>query len=115
MLPAMVLFLLLAGHAFADFACQNDYVALAKNRNTPLGKGQTVWPIVLGAHAMIHGAIVALITGSVILGICETVAHFITDFFKCEGKISYWSDQIIHVACKFAWFTIWCIFHGHLA
>ena len=103
--PAMVLFLLLAGHAVADFSLQNDYVANAKNRNTPHGKD--VWWMVLPAHALIHGAMVALVTGSVVLALLETIFHGMIDFAKCDGEIGYAADQIMHVVCKFVWWTAW--------
>ncbi|MBI1779459.1 MAG: DUF3307 domain-containing protein [Proteobacteria bacterium] len=97
----MMLFLLLAGHALADFPLQGEFLSQAKNRHTTIGK--TYWPHALAAHSMIHGGLVALITGSVALGIAEAVAHGITDWLKCEGTLNLHQDQAIHIACKFAW------------
>lgn len=99
-----ILFLLIAGHALGDFALQNQYVSDAKNRNTEHGK--EVWWMVLTSHALIHGGIVALITSSVTLGIFETIAHWITDFAKCEKLIDYKTDQFLHISHKFIWFII---------
>jgi len=99
-----ILFLLIAGHALGDYALQNQYVADAKNRHTVQGK--EVWWIVLTAHSLIHGAIVALITSSVTLGVLETIAHWITDYAKCEKMIDYKTDQFLHIIHKFIWFFI---------
>lgn len=93
-----VLFYLMVGHAVADFALQSDFMARAKNRNTEVGK--EFWPYALSAHSLIHGGFVALATGSVFLGIVETVIHFLTDFTKCEGKLALKQDQAIHIGCK---------------
>jgi hypothetical protein len=104
----LVAFLLVAGHALADFGVQGEYMANAKNRNTALGKD--IWPMVLGAHAMIHGVLVGLITGSVVLALLETAAHATIDFRKCEGKLTYHQDQVLHIVCKALWFTIYLVF-----
>ena len=105
MQPAMVLLLLLAGHALADYPLQGEFMANAKNRNTQVGA--LFWPWVLPCHALIHGAFVAVITGSVALGVAETAVHGVTDWLKCENKINIHVDQAIHVACKVLWFLIW--------
>lgn len=97
------LFLLLAGHALGDFALQGDFIAKFKSRHTPFFTGETIWPYVLASHALIHGAIVFLITHSVRLGIAETIAHATIDFIKCEKKINFHLDQTLHIACKILW------------
>jgi hypothetical protein len=43
---------------------------------------------------------VFLITGNVLLGLIETLSHWIVDFLKCEGRLSLHQDQAIHVAFK---------------
>jgi hypothetical protein len=96
-----MLFFLIVGHALADYPLQGDFLAQAKNRNTPVGK--IFWPHALGAHAMIHAGFVTLITGSVLLGIAEAVVHAVTDWLKCENKISLNTDQAVHIACKVIW------------
>lgn len=100
-----VLFLLLAGHALADYPLQGDFLANGKNRNTELGK--IFWPYALPSHALIHGGCVLLITGSLWLAIAESVIHGITDWLKCEKKISLFTDQMVHVICKVLWAFIW--------
>lgn len=96
------LFMLLTGHALADYPLQGDYLAKSKDRNNPLG-ANGVWRHSLGAHALIHGGMVALITGRVSLGLAETAIHAATDFAKTEKLIDYDTDQAIHVACKVLW------------
>lgn len=79
MSASTMLWWLLVGHAVADFWAQSDAVAQMKNRNRPNTrippgqKPQTVWPYAMTAHAMMHGAAVAFVTGNVWLGIAETV------------------------------------------
>jgi len=98
-------FLLLFGHALADYPLQGEYLSQSKNPNSPLG-ANGVWLHSLVAHSIIHGGTVFLITGSFILAIAETVVHGITDYCKSVGKISYNVDQAIHVACKALWAII---------
>lgn len=99
--------LLLVGHALADYPLQGDFLATAKNRTAPV-RGVPWWQA-LSAHAAIHAGFVGVITGNVALGGAEFVAHFITDDLKCRGKISFNTDQLIHVFCKVAW--VWLAFH----
>lgn len=98
------LFWLLAAHALADFPLQGDFLARAKDHTTELGRSW--WPIALPAHALIHGAFVARVTGSVRLGWVETVAHLLIDRAKCEGKTNIYQDQAMHVACKVAYVLV---------
>lgn len=92
---------LLAGHALADYPLQGDFLARAKNRTAPLPG--VPWYQALGAHAVIHGGIVAHITGSPALGLAEAAIHAITDDLKCRGKLSFNQDQVIHIGCKVLW------------
>ena len=99
-----ILALLIFGHFIADYPLQGEFLALGKNRTKPLPGIPFYHP--LTAHAVIHGGFVGVITGSVWLGVAETVIHWITDDAKCRGKISYNTDQAIHIACKLAWSAI---------
>ena len=100
-----LIFMLLAGHAIADFCLQNDFVARFKSRKTELPPGlpRGTWFWVLGSHSLTHGLVVFLVTRSMWLGIMETVAHWVIDFGKCEGWCGFHLDQALHVLCKFAW------------
>lgn len=98
------LFLLLVGHALADYPLQGDFLSKAKNRAAPM-PGVPFFQA-LGAHALIHGGFVAMITGVWWLGVAEAVAHAAIDDAKCTGKIGFNTDQVLHVACKLLWCQI---------
>lgn len=102
-----VAFMLIAGHAVADYAMQSDFIAQAKNHKTELGK--LFWVHVLPAHAIIHGLAVMVATGIVWLAIAETIIHGVTDYAKSAGKITLNQDQFIHYSCKAAWLAIWVV------
>lgn len=97
----MILWLLLVGHALTDFPLQGDFLAKGKNHRAPL-PGVPWFPCLL-AHAVISGGAVTVVTGSLGLGIAEAVVHAVVDFLKCDGRIDFNSDQVIHVFCKVLW------------
>ena len=102
--PIMMLIALIGAHSLFDFAGQGDFMSKAKNRTAPI---PTVpWQSVLLSHSAIHGAAVALITGIWWLFFAEAIIHFITDDVKCRGKISFNTDQAVHILCKFAWVAV---------
>jgi hypothetical protein len=92
---------LLAGHALCDYPLQGDFLSKAKNRASPLTG--VPWYQALAAHALIHGGMVAFVTGSTRMAVAETVIHAITDDLKCSGRLTYNQDQAIHIACKLLW------------
>lgn len=96
------LFWLLVAHALCDFPLQGDYLSRTKNAVT----GPAEWPISLAAHSLIQGGGVALVTGSVGLGLAEAVAHAVIDHLKCSNRFSYTVDQTLHVVCKLVWWVI---------
>ncbi len=106
---AELAFQLLLGHVFADFVFQTDVMAKWKNRhNTPTEipnyqKYVPCWPYWLASHALVHGGFVYLITGSVALGLIETVLHGGIDFAKCEGYTDPNQDQALHMGCKISY------------
>jgi hypothetical protein len=97
----LMLVALLAAHALADYPLQGDFLAKAKNRSAPI-PGVPWWQA-LGAHSLIHGGFVAVITGVWWLAIPEIAIHWLTDDAKCRGRISYNVDQGIHLGCKLLW------------
>jgi hypothetical protein len=99
-----ILFLLLASHALGDFALQSGFLAAAKNRHTEIGR--EYWVAALPAHALIHGILVFAVTGSVALGLAETVAHGIIDWCKNEGWFGIRVDQGLHALCKILWLVL---------
>jgi len=94
---------LLGLHFLCDFALQGDYMARAKNRF--VDKPAPEWFWALGGHALIHGAAVGSLLGWQ-LGCAEAVMHCVIDYAKCERRISYNDDQIMHIACKVGWLAI---------
>ncbi|WP_199097195.1 DUF3307 domain-containing protein [Dyella sp. ASV21] len=104
----MLLLLLLAVHALCDYPLQGDFLSRAKNRANPIPG--VPWYQALGAHALIHGGAVALLTGIWWLGVLEVAAHFAIDDAKCRGRLTFNQDQVLHVLCKVIWFAVvWCM------
>lgn len=96
-----IFFMLLVGHALADYPLQGDFLARGKNHKAPLD-GVPWWQC-LAAHALIHGGMVYLITGVFWLGLAETVIHWFIDFGKSHGLYGFNTDQALHIACKILW------------
>ena len=99
---------LLIGHAFADFVFQSGDMSKGKNRHRltdlpPGQKRQAVWVYFLTAHALVHGFMVYLVTGSVVFMVCETLLHWSIDFGKCENWYGIHEDQAMHILCKLIW------------
>lgn len=93
--------LLLAGHALCDYPLQGDFLARGKNHKQPM-PGIPWWQCLL-AHAIIHAGMVFLITHSFWMAGAELLFHATTDYLKCDGKLNFNEDQLIHVTCKIAW------------
>ena len=100
-------FALLVGHAVCDYPLQAGPMAAEKCRRSATDLQRSVpWYYWLSAHALIHGGAVGLITGSLFLGLLETVVHWFIDFGKCEDWYGIHVDQALHVGCK----VVWCVF-----
>ena len=103
------LFALLAmGHFLGDFGLQNDRMAVEK---CP-GKDVTLpWQWWLVSHAAIHGLLVALLTGSTVLGLAEWTAHGLVDIAKCRKRFGLRADQAFHLLFKalWAWLATTCL------
>jgi hypothetical protein len=101
---ATIFFYLMAAHALLDFPLQGEQVAVNKNPNSNTELQKAVpWYYWMGSHAMLHGAAVMMITNSLVCGLAETVAHFIIDLNKCNGRYSIHIDQLLHMLCKVLW------------
>jgi hypothetical protein len=101
LLPGVYLFFwLLVGHALCDLPLQPGRLSVKKRAPGLLG----AWA--LCAHGLIHGGAVALATGSVPIGIAETVLHASIDKLKCKDVIGLGTDQVLHVCCKLLWVAI---------
>jgi hypothetical protein len=108
------LFWLIVTHFLADFPLQGDWLAVHKNphqlydygRAKP-PKGEWIWA--MSAHCLIQGGGVALVTGSVWLGIFETIGHWCIDTAKCKGLIGFNVDQVLHLWCRVIWWWLWTV------
>jgi hypothetical protein len=101
----MILFFqLMIGHALADFVLQTDTMARAKDRHSDFSKGKgesfPPWYYWLAAHALVHGGVVFVVTGSAVLALVEVILHSAIDYAKCERWIGFHQDQALHVLCK---------------
>ena len=99
---------LLVAHALCDYPLQGDFLARAKNHRAPIHG--VPWYQALTAHALIHAGAVLLLTHSLMLFTFEFVCHWCIDRTKCEGTISYDTDQLLHIVCKAAW--VWILAAG---
>lgn len=95
---------LLGWHFIADYPLQGDFLAKAKNRFAPIM--HVPWYQALGAHALIHGVGVAIITRSLTLGLIEAIAHMVIDDQKCRGNLTYNQDQAWHIGCKLVYVVV---------
>jgi len=101
-----LLWWLIVGHALADFVLQSGAMAIGKSRHYQGAPGEPPWYYWLTSHALVHGGVVGLITGSAGLGVAEFVAHWVIDFGKCEHFYGFNTDQLFHLICKFVWIAI---------
>lgn len=101
MTPLEMFALMVFAHAIADYPLQGDFLARAKNQTAPIPG--VPWQQALAAHSAIHAGFVGIITGSIWVGAAEFLIHALTDHIKCMGRISYNTDQAVHVACKALW------------
>lgn len=97
-------FLLICGHALADYPLQGDFLAKGKNHKAPID-GVPFYHC-LAAHSLIHGGFVYLVTGSLFLGLLETICHAFIDFGKCDKLYGLNTDQALHVLCKGVWILL---------
>ena len=92
----------MVAHAMCDYALQSAWMAQMKRR-----AWGDEWFSVLSAHSLINGGGVYAVTGSVWLGMAETVCHAVIDYGKCEGWYGMWYDQSLHVLSKALWLVIY--------
>ncbi|MDX1461012.1 MAG: DUF3307 domain-containing protein [Xanthomonadales bacterium] len=100
-------FELLVGHVLADYVFQRQIMATSKTRHAEIfktaGPRFPPWYYWLISHSLVHGGAVYFITGSLLLGVVETVLHALIDHAKCEHKIGVHTDQGLHILCKVAY------------
>jgi hypothetical protein len=95
---------LIVAHCITDFPLQGDFLAKAKNHKAPIPG--IPWFYCLMVHSIMAGGGAWLVTGSLGIGLLETAIHALTDYLKCDGKIGFYADQIVHIACKLIWAAI---------
>jgi hypothetical protein len=104
---AGLVFLMLCGHALADRPLQSPEMSKGKRRTS--GEG---WWQHLAVHGLIHGGVVAVVTGLWWLGAAEALAHATIDDCKCTGRFgtdarrALLIDQALHVVCKLCWAAV---------
>lgn len=103
-LALKLLFIAFGAHALADFPLQGDF--LSKGKNPVNGIADVPWWVCMAAHALIHGLFVTLVFGKLSLGVAEFVIHFVIDYVKCYGKLTFVSDQVLHLVCKMVWWVL---------
>ncbi len=100
-----LMFMLIFGHAVADYPLQGDFLSKAKNHKQPIPGID--WYVALSMHCIIHAGVVFLITQSLLLALLEYIAHMTIDYLKSDNIISFKTDQSLHVWCKIAWFGLY--------
>lgn len=90
-------------HYIGDFALQNQFIAEAKNHTKPIPNFS--WYHALAAHSIIHGGLIGILTGSIVLAVLETVVHAAIDYLKSDGRFGVDVDQALHIMCK----VLWCV------
>ena len=93
-----LLILLLVGHALADYPLQGDFLAKAKQNHFG-AIGIPGW-YALATHSLIHAGFVLWLTDLLVLFTVEFVAHYVIDTLKIKNRISFLTDQALHIACK---------------
>ena len=88
------IFKLCFAHALGDMALQTSFMATHKKR-----KNNKEWYMVLFGHAIMNGGCMWIVTGNEIIGIVETIFHFLIDLCKSEGYFNNKIDQLLHFVC----------------
>ena len=96
------------GHFVCDYPLQGDFLARGKNHRTPLPNIPWIWCLL--AHGMIQAGWVYLVTSSLTLSLSELVAHMAIDYAKSDERISFGTDQVLHLSCKLLWLSYLLIF-----
>jgi hypothetical protein len=101
-----LLWWLIVCHALADFVLQSGAMAVGKSPLHVGAPGEPPWYYWLTSHALIHGGVVGIVTGSAGLGAAESIAHWLIDIGKCEHYYGFNTDQSFHLVCKLIWIVI---------
>lgn len=94
-------------HAVTDLGLQSEWCGSHKAMRVNNVYNPS-WVGVLAGHSILQGGGVAFVTGSIPLGLAETVVHFCTDFLSSNKYIRFRTDQIIHITSRVVWTIIAC-------
>ena len=99
------LFYLFTAHAVTDYALQSDFMASRKrpSKSRHLSDEYGPWWWWMTAHSLINGLGVAIVLSSWYLGVAEAIVHGLADTYKCQGKITTYQDQALHLLSKVVW------------
>ena len=103
---------LMLAMAVTDLAIQTEVMAFAKGDTKPTVVQDPPWYYFMGAHSMVNGCGVWLVTGNVYFGVAESVLHFVIDHLKCSHIISSRVDLTLHIGCRVIYAVIWKLIGG---
>lgn len=95
-------------HFLFDYPLQGDFLARAKNRFNPIP--HVPWYHPMTAHVFMHGVGVYIVLGIWWLAVLEMISHFVIDYQKCRGELTYTEDQFYHICCKILWVILALLF-----
>lgn len=106
-----MLFWLLVAHALTDYVWQPERMVITKGtfgNSAGCRAEYGPWWWWMGAHGMINAGGVAMVTGSVGLGLAEGLVHIAADTAKCTKRLTANQDQVIHLLSKLLWAGLVC-------
>lgn len=93
-----IFMLMIFVHLLLDFPLQGDFMAKGKNHKNPI-PGVPPGTLLL-SHAFMHAFGVYIVTENVVCATIEFASHTLIDFAKCDNRISFNTDQALHVLTK---------------
>ncbi|MDP9813851.1 hypothetical protein J2W42_006727 [Rhizobium tibeticum] len=92
----MLALLLLSAHWLCDYPLRGQFLSNAK-QSRPI----RVYHLI--AHSGIQGAGVAVVSGSIWLGLAGWTTHATIGEAKVTGRTTFAQDHALHIACKAVW------------
>ena len=96
--------------AVTDVALQTEWMSYGKCCTSPVVVTEIPWYFPMGAHSMVNGCGVWLVTGNAYLGLAESILHFIIDYCKCKFIIGVNLDILFHIICRVIYAVIFYLF-----
>jgi hypothetical protein len=91
-------------HFLMDYPLQGDFLARAKNRFDPIP--HVPWWQALSAHSFLHAGAVYFVLGIWWIAALEFATHWVIDYKKCEGELTFNQDQALHLGLKVVWVVL---------